>query len=109
MPINTLKIDKSFIHSINQNAQGESLTSMIIMLGKELGLTVVAEGVETKEQVEYLESLNVIWFKDITTANQFLEKVLNLLNKNNLIKNDSIRKNTMKGTVIARIRNFSRN
>lgn len=55
MPINTLKIDKSFIHSISQNVQGQTLTKMIIMLGKKLGLSVIGEGVETKEQAEYLK------------------------------------------------------
>jgi len=57
MPINTLKIDKSFINTISQNIQGETLTGMIITLGKKLGLSVIAEGVETKEQVEYLEKI----------------------------------------------------
>ena len=81
MPINTLKIDKSFIHSINQNAQGESLTSMIIMLGKELGLTVVAEGVETKEQVEYLEKFKCHMVQGYYYSKPVPGKeVLNLLN-----------------------------
>ena len=90
MPINTLKIDKSFIHSISQNIQGEILTSMIISLGKKLGLSVVAEGVETKEQVKYLEKIKCHMIQGYYYSKPVpREEVFNLLNKKSLIKKDS--------------------
>lgn len=53
-PLDTIKIDGSFIQSAGGGIKGKSLTGAIIELGKSLGFTVVAEGVESKEQVEYL-------------------------------------------------------
>jgi len=53
-PLDTIKIDGSFIHDVVPGSEGKSLTEAIIELGKSLGFTVVAEGVESKEQVDYL-------------------------------------------------------
>jgi diguanylate cyclase (GGDEF)-like protein len=54
IPLTTLKIDRSFIQDIPGDADDRSLTRSIIEMGKNLGLTVVAEGVETKEQAAFL-------------------------------------------------------
>lgn len=54
LPINTLKIDKSFIDNIGQARGNELLVSAIMNIGRRLGLTIVAEGVEHQEQLEYL-------------------------------------------------------
>ncbi|MBW6390321.1 putative bifunctional diguanylate cyclase/phosphodiesterase [Billgrantia antri] len=54
LPLDTIKIDGSFIHDLLDNAVDRSLTEAIIDLGKRLGLTVVAEGVESAEQIAYL-------------------------------------------------------
>lgn len=53
-PLDTIKIDGSFIQDAIPGIKGKCLTGAIIELGKSLGFTVIAEGVETKEQVEYL-------------------------------------------------------
>ena len=53
-PIDTLKVDRSFIRDLPQNAEDRALTEAIIAMGKSLKLTVVAEGVETKEQQTFL-------------------------------------------------------
>jgi diguanylate cyclase (GGDEF)-like protein len=53
-PLDTIKIDSSFIHDVVSGSEERSLTEAIIELGKSLGFTVVAEGVESKEQVDYL-------------------------------------------------------
>jgi diguanylate cyclase (GGDEF)-like protein len=58
LPITTLKIDKVFIDHIEKEKSSKSLVRMIVMVGKEMGLSMVAEGVETKEQLEYLEEID---------------------------------------------------
>ena len=52
-----IKIDKSFVHSINDSKINRTLCEIIIMLGKKLNLQVVAEGIETSEQNEILQAL----------------------------------------------------
>lgn len=54
LPIDTLKIDKSFIDNIHLDKSNADLTGMIVKLGQNLGLTVIAEGVELQEQLDYL-------------------------------------------------------
>jgi EAL domain-containing protein (putative c-di-GMP-specific phosphodiesterase class I) len=53
-PLNTLKIDRSFIQDITTNADDREITRAIISLGHNLGLMVLAEGVETEEQLQLL-------------------------------------------------------
>jgi PAS domain S-box-containing protein/diguanylate cyclase (GGDEF)-like protein len=55
LPIAELKIDKSFIDDINHASDHVQIVNSIIQMAKELDLKIVAEGVETKEQLEYLE------------------------------------------------------
>ncbi|MDF2479485.1 MAG: hypothetical protein K0S24_4968, partial [Sphingobacterium sp.] len=55
LPINTLKIDKLFIDNIGLSAAENELADVIVMIGRRMGLTVLAEGVETKEQLDYLK------------------------------------------------------
>ncbi|MDH5655844.1 MAG: EAL domain-containing protein [Spirochaetia bacterium] len=55
-PIDTLKIDKSFISDIGFNLESEAIVGSILSLGKGLGLKVVAEGVETEEQYHFLKN-----------------------------------------------------
>ena len=54
LPINTLKIDKCFIDSINSKNPKDNFIDTIIMIGHKMGLVVLAEGVENKEQMDYL-------------------------------------------------------
>lgn len=53
-PIDTLKVDSSFIRDIPQNREDRAITEAIIAMGKTLSLTVIAEGVETEEQERFL-------------------------------------------------------
>jgi diguanylate cyclase (GGDEF)-like protein/PAS domain S-box-containing protein len=57
-PIDTLKIDQSFVQEISTDTEGAAIVTAIITLGHALRLNVIAEGVETEEQLEYLRSLN---------------------------------------------------
>lgn len=52
--IDTLKIDRSFIQNITKGGADAAITSAITRLSKDLGIQVVAEGVETREQLDYL-------------------------------------------------------
>ena len=56
-PIERLKIDRSFVSGMDENAHDRALTSAIVALAKKLDLMVVAEGVETEEQARFLLEL----------------------------------------------------
>jgi EAL domain-containing protein (putative c-di-GMP-specific phosphodiesterase class I) len=55
-PIDVLKIDQSFIRRITINPEDSPIVSAIIDMGKNLRLSVVAEGVETQEQLAFLQA-----------------------------------------------------
>ena len=55
-PIDTLKVDRSFIRDIPDDAGNNAITEAIIALGRSLGVTVVAEGVETSAQQAFLRT-----------------------------------------------------
>jgi diguanylate cyclase (GGDEF)-like protein len=57
LPINKLKIDKSFVTTCTTNSKDCAIMETIIHLGHNLGLTVVAEGIETEDQLKLLENL----------------------------------------------------
>ena len=57
-PIHTLKIDQSFINQLSRNPEDGEIVKAIIILGINLGLTVVAEGIETEEQLDCLKKYN---------------------------------------------------
>jgi len=57
LPINTLKIDRSFIVEMTSTPEANALVTMIITLAHSLKLNVVAEGVETEEQASILRAL----------------------------------------------------
>ncbi|HYG32398.1 MAG TPA: EAL domain-containing protein [Methylophilaceae bacterium] len=53
-PLSTIKIDRSFIRNVAKSAGDKALTEAIIAMGRALSLTVVAQGVETKAQADFL-------------------------------------------------------
>jgi len=57
LPITGVKIDRSFVRSIHTDEQGAALVGSIVSMAKVLGLSVVAEGVETEEQAEWLTEI----------------------------------------------------
>jgi len=58
LPLNTLKVDKTFVDNIKTDSKEKAVIESIISLVHKLELEVIAEGVETKEQLEYLIQSN---------------------------------------------------
>lgn len=78
IPINTLKIDKSFIAGICENENDTYIAGTIINLAHQLGITVIAEGVETIEQLRILQHqmcdvLQGYFFSRAISENDFIE------------------------------------
>jgi diguanylate cyclase (GGDEF)-like protein len=57
-PVDSIKIDQSFVAGVMEDPEARAITSAIVALAHELDLSVVAEGVETEAQDEYLSSLH---------------------------------------------------
>ena len=79
-PIDTLKIDISFIADLETDPQDAAITEAIIGLARGLGLKVVAEGVGTREQLEFLDirgcdSFQGFWMSKPLPAGEFAEFV----------------------------------
>jgi predicted signal transduction protein with EAL and GGDEF domain len=55
-PIDTIKIDRSFVRDLPHDSEDQAIAQAIISMGKALGMTVIAEGVETVEQQQFLRS-----------------------------------------------------
>ncbi|MCW8855834.1 MAG: EAL domain-containing protein, partial [Kangiella sp.] len=56
LPLDKLKIDRTFVSDIPGDPDSETIIKTIIKMSKELGLEVTAEGIETKEQLEFLKN-----------------------------------------------------
>ena len=57
LPLNRLKIDRAFVSDLSAGSSGSTIAEMIVRLGHMLGLGVIAEGVETGEQLDALRSM----------------------------------------------------
>ena len=55
MPASTIKIDRSFVQGVGRKTADDAIVLAILALGRSLGMRVVAEGVETQAQLEFLE------------------------------------------------------
>jgi diguanylate cyclase (GGDEF)-like protein/PAS domain S-box-containing protein len=58
LPIHTLKIDRAFIKEVNMKHTGNSIINTIVAMARGLNLNVIAEGVETQQQLEYLQEID---------------------------------------------------
>ncbi|MCJ0825564.1 EAL domain-containing protein [Luteimonas sp. 50] len=56
LPINTLKIDKEFVDDLSHGSEDAAITTTIIAMARALGINVVAEGVETEAQLQFLRA-----------------------------------------------------
>ena len=57
MPIDRLKIDRAFVSELNQEVEGGHIAAMVIELGRNLKLTIIAEGIEDETQARQLQQL----------------------------------------------------
>jgi diguanylate cyclase (GGDEF)-like protein len=57
LPLNRLKIDRSFVADLEVGSSGSTIAEMIVKLGRMLGLAVIAEGVETHQQLDALRQM----------------------------------------------------
>ncbi|MGG7057368.1 sensor domain-containing protein [Clostridium nigeriense] len=84
LPIDVLKLDRSFIVDMIDNHKSRYVIENMILLSHKLGITVVAEGVEDKEQVEYLKSIECDAIQGYYYSKpEDFENVINMLNKYN--------------------------
>jgi EAL domain-containing protein (putative c-di-GMP-specific phosphodiesterase class I) len=76
LPVDRLKVDRSFVQDIATDADDATIVRTIIALGHNLGLRVVAEGVETEQQLEFLranhcDEVQGYYFATPMTAGEF--------------------------------------
>jgi diguanylate cyclase (GGDEF)-like protein len=77
-PIDTIKIDGSFVRGLTDHVENRRIADAIIAMGRTLSLTVIAEGVETKEQADFLreracDELQGFYFSKAVTADEFAQ------------------------------------
>ena len=77
LPLNVLKIDRSFVVNLVENRMEKAIARSLISLSNILGLDVVAEGVETKEQLHTLRGIGCNWIQGYYTGRpQPLEQLM---------------------------------
>lgn len=80
LPIDYLKLDKSFIDNVTTKSKDQAITKALIKLAHDIGLQVVAEGIETEQQYHYLKEINCdlgqgYFFDKPLSAGEFEEKI----------------------------------
>jgi len=83
-PISTLKIDKSFVRHVATSADDATIVGTIIHMGRALKMDVVAEGVETEEQLNFLQQMDCnyvqgLLFGEPMSSDNYLELLLSQL------------------------------
>ena len=81
LPIDELKIDKAFISHLNESEKSENMISTIITIAKNFDLNVVAEGIETAEQLDFLmkndcDACQGFYFEEALPQHTFEEKYI---------------------------------
>jgi diguanylate cyclase (GGDEF)-like protein len=80
-PIQAIKIDRSFIHELDSSSQGLDILRAMLVMGQEMGIEIIAEGIERESQARILKELNCLYGQgnyfsaplDSEAASQFLQ------------------------------------
>ncbi|MCG8482921.1 MAG: EAL domain-containing protein, partial [Clostridia bacterium] len=82
-PIDTLKIDQLFVNGINKDKRDESLIEATITMAKALDIKVISEGVETKEQLNYLKEIGCEEFQGFLFSKPVpIQEIEDMLSRN---------------------------
>jgi diguanylate cyclase (GGDEF)-like protein/PAS domain S-box-containing protein len=74
-PLNYLKIDRTFVNGLSEDSEDRLLTDTIVLMGHRLGISIIAEGVETQAQLDYLRSINVAYAQGFYMAEPMNKEV----------------------------------
>ncbi len=81
IPASVLKIDRSFVANIEKSNDSAAIASMIISLGKTLNMNVLAEGVETQDELDCLKELGCYHYQGFLLSRPLpFDEFLQLLN-----------------------------
>lgn len=79
MPVDILKVDQSFVMRMEEDQESKAIVEMVIALAHTLGLSVVAEGVETEEQLKMLIAMNCNFVQGYLFSRPVAEKEARLM------------------------------
>ena len=83
LPIDEIKIDRSFVSELNQEENDQVMVSSILDMAKQFNLTVVAEGVETEEQFKFLQSKRCGIYQGFYFSRPLIDDEFRVFYKNN--------------------------
>jgi len=88
-PVNVIKIDKSFVMNFENSAQDAQIIKAIISLARDLNLCCIAEGVETKEQLDYITTLGCPYIQGYYYAKPMpIDRLVNYLSESAKLNNN---------------------
>lgn len=88
LPIDTLKLDRTFISRLGINDNGSEIVRTILMLAHDLGMKVVAEGVETTDQLATLKAMNCEFIQGFLIAKPLDQQEVGSLLRKSLTEDD---------------------
>jgi EAL domain-containing protein (putative c-di-GMP-specific phosphodiesterase class I) len=91
-PLSALKIDRKFIANVSERRDYLAVVNAIVQLAKNLGMKLIAEGIETAEQVALMQTLECdyaqgFYFdrpRDVTGAEAFIRRMIALIDKGDI-------------------------
>ena len=94
LPINEIKIDKSFIHDVSRDQQARLMVKSIIEMAKNFNFNVVAEGVEDREQLDTMKALGASSFQGFHFCKPLAQEEMDLLLVKQFVMRQSFKQET---------------